>query len=97
FLIGRLSVDGETRSEKGRAEQIDDQPVFDAEHNLCSPLAIDRIYKINRIGFLLPHPVNPVNPVYFHRFKASLIASRTTPEKMVGQTGGLPGFPERPY
>jgi len=33
-----------------------------------APLKIDRIYKIYRIDFLSPHPVNLVNPVYFHGF-----------------------------
>jgi hypothetical protein len=40
-----------------------------------SPPEIDRIYKIYRIGFLPPHLVNLVNPVYFHDFRASLIAT----------------------
>jgi hypothetical protein len=30
-------------------------------------MEIDRIYKIYRIDFLPPHPVNLVNPVYFQR------------------------------
>jgi hypothetical protein len=30
-------------------------------------MKIDRIYKIYRIDFLPPHPVNLVNPVYFLR------------------------------
>jgi hypothetical protein len=36
---------------------------------------IDRIYKIYRIRRKKINPVNLVNPVYFHRFMASLIAS----------------------
>src|SRR5262245_54041335 len=45
---------------------------------VISPPKIDRIYKID---FLPPHPVNLVNPVYFHRFMASLIATCTTQYK----------------
>jgi hypothetical protein len=30
-------------------------------------MKIDRIYKIYRIDFLPPHPVNLVNPVHFRR------------------------------
>jgi hypothetical protein len=30
-------------------------------------MKIDKVYKIYRIDFLPPHPVNLVNPVYFQR------------------------------
>jgi hypothetical protein len=37
-------------------------------------MKIDRIYKVNRIDFLPPHLVNPVNPVYFLRRTYALLA-----------------------
>jgi len=40
-----------------------------------APRKIDRIYKIYRMRGKKINPVNLVNPVYFHRFMASLIAS----------------------
>ena len=36
-----------------------------------APQTIDRIYKIYRIDSLPTHPVNLVNPVYFHCFRTS--------------------------
>jgi hypothetical protein len=46
-----------------------------ARRDMKAPLEIDRIYKIYRIDFLPPHPVNLVNPVYFHCFGVPLIAT----------------------
>src|SRR5262245_13420217 len=50
------------------------------------PQKIDRLYKIYRIDLLPPHPVNLVNPVYFHCFWASPLDVKA-PRTSVGQTG----------